>query len=269
MIKPIFKHNCYPFVLLGVCLLPNLTCAQEVLKDDFESYAIASGWHGKPNTKIVEDPSGEKSGKVLQITMPKGKGPGITNKISLKNPAQSACLSYELYLAPGFEFEISRKRGKLPGLAGGDTPTGCKTADAGFSNRFHWIENGTLTQYQYFPGKTTSCGTHTTVGKLTVGKWHTLRSCVNLGTAGKANGTWQTWVDGKSTGEQTIRWRNSNDITINSVLFHAFYSHDKPSKDVAIYFDNLKVVEDTVTTTNKAPLSAPSSPLNVEAKVDN
>lgn len=258
-----------------LAIIPTLLCvsgtgnAQDLLNDNFESYATGSGWHGKPNTRIIEDPTGEKGGKILQITMPKGKGPGITRKIALKKPTESACLSYDLYLAPGFEFETSRKRGKLPGLAGGDTPTGCANADSGFSNRFHWIENGGITQYQYFPGKKTSCGTHTKLGSLTTGKWHTLRSCIAVGSAGKADGKWQSWLDGNSTGEKLIQWRLSDNILISDVLFHAFYSHDKPTKDINIYFDNLKVVEGNELFPGPSSTPAPAAPSGLEVEIGN
>lgn len=242
------------FFLLGLSTLS----AETIFNDNFEGYSAGSQYNRVKTAKIVQDPTGSKGGKLLQVTIPKGWGPGITKKLPLSKSVTSACLSYDLYLQNGFEF----RKGKLPGLAGGNTPTGCVSADNGFSNRFHFLPDARLTQYQYYPGKTVSCGAHADVGKLTTGRWHTLKSCINLGTPGKNDGTWQTWYDGKSTGQKSIKWRNSSGVNITSLLMHAFYSHDKPSKDIKIYFDNFKVETGAGSTTVPSPdtvVSAPSS----------
>ena len=89
---------------------------------------------------------------VLQVRLPKdstslyeaeGNGGGLTFRWQPRGmtDASSACLSYSVYVPPGFDFG---KGGELPGLFGGQTYQPAQPADGinGFASRPKWGING-------------------------------------------------------------------------------------------------------------------------------
>ncbi len=238
MRKP-YSKKALKFVAVALPLLcvTTVSSAQTLYSNNFEGHGTGSKWLGVNTSKVIQDPTKKKGGKVLEIIVPKGGSRGITKKIALSKKVESACLTYDIFFTNGFEF----KRGKLPGLEGGSGNSGCASAKNGFSNRFIFQPGGKIDQYQYFPDKRTRCGTPTNVGKVTTGKWYTFKTCITLGTPGKNNGTWESWIDGKGIGKRSIKWRNSNSLKISHLMFHTFYSNSKPGKQVKVLYDNVKV----------------------------
>ncbi|MBF0307838.1 MAG: hypothetical protein HQL41_19670, partial [Alphaproteobacteria bacterium] len=104
----------------------------------------------------------------------------------------AACLSYRLRFEPGFAF---RRGGKLPGLFGGDAPTGCAAAEGrpGFSARLMWREGGAGELYLYAPGRDSRCGESVARGAWTFvpGRWTRV-----VQEARPEEGLLRLWIDG-------------------------------------------------------------------------
>ena len=133
-------------------------------------------------------------------------------------------LEYRLKFDPGFEWKLG---GKLPGLAGGDAPTGgAQTSDGnGFTTRYMWRENGRLVVYAYYLDKPASerygenwdCDTY-----FETDRWYTLRQRVTMNTGSNADGRVEVWVDGvKKLDRQNLRLMSNGNI-IDRVHFDSF-----------------------------------------------
>lgn len=133
--------------------------------DDF----VVSGWslskghisNGQDDLQFIDDPfpndqvpvsSGENStnGTVLRVTYPAGSfnnqtgGAQFFTQWNSSTPFQSMLLSYELAFDSGFDWV---KGGKLPGIRGGPSTTGCSggkepTGKDCFSTRLMWRTDG-------------------------------------------------------------------------------------------------------------------------------
>lgn len=139
--------------------------------------------------------------------------------------AESACLSYHVYLPADFEFN---KGGKLPGLFGGNAPSGGKDVDGfnGFSARLMWRANGRGEVYAYIPGKPDGRGESIERGAWVFprGRWVKIEQEIVLNTPGEENGRLRVWIDGRLRLSRTnIRFRSARDLRINGVMADIFY----------------------------------------------
>lgn len=143
------------------------------------------------------------------------------------------------------------KGGKLPGLAGynGTKPTGCVNNSLldGFSARFMWRENGNGFLYLYNPVKQEECGDYSPLASFfTKGRWYTITSFVDLGTANQYNGAVTTYIDGKEVSRVSgLMLRNSTSVSIDKFLFETFFGGSTtdwaPASDQYSYFDDISI----------------------------
>ena len=143
------------------------------------------------------------------------------------------------------------KGGKLPGLAGynGTKPTGCVNNSVldGFSARFMWRENGNSFLYLYNPVKQDECGDYSSLASFfTKGRWYTITSYVELGTANQYNGKVTTYIDGDEVASVTgLLLRNSSSVSIDKFLFETFFGGSSsdwaPATDQYAYFDDISI----------------------------
>ncbi|MFY0991471.1 polysaccharide lyase [Halomonas sp. C05BenzN] len=136
--------------------------------------------------------------------------------------AEQACLSYRVRFEPGFDFV---KGGKLPGLYGGEAPSGGETADGenGFSMRLMWRELGQGELYEYVVDQE---GTSVGRGAWTFpsGEWVTIEQEIVLNDHDQANGLARLWIDGQPVLEQRdIVYRTTPDLTIDGLMFSTFF----------------------------------------------
>ena len=139
--------------------------------------------------------------------------------------AETACLSYRVRFAPGFDFV---KGGKLPGLFGGEAPSGGEEANGtnGFSMRYMWRKNGQGELYEYAVDQDEDYGKSVGRGRWTfpTGRWVTLEQEIVLNDPGQANGIARVWVDGRPILEQRgIVYRTTRDVTIDGLMFSTFF----------------------------------------------
>ncbi|PMR69777.1 hypothetical protein CR158_09015 [Halomonas heilongjiangensis] len=149
-------------------------------------------------------------------------GAGFYTEPAALAGAERACLTYRVRFEPGFDFV---KGGKLPGLYGGEAPSGGETADGenGFSMRLMWREQGQGELYEYVVDQE---GTSVGRGAWTFpsGQWVTIEQEIVLNDPGEANGLARLWIDGQPVLEQRdIVYRTTPELTIDGLMFSTFF----------------------------------------------
>ncbi|MGM0913910.1 MAG: polysaccharide lyase [Pseudomonadota bacterium] len=139
--------------------------------------------------------------------------------------AERACLTYQVRFEPGFDFV---KGGKLPGLYGGDAPSGGDEVDgeSGFSMRFMWREAGQGELYEYVASQDEEFGASVGRGlwSFPSGEWVTIEQELVLNTPGEADGLARVWIDGVPVLEQgEIVYRTTDEVTIDGLMFSTFF----------------------------------------------
>lgn len=138
-----------------------------------------------------------------------------------------ACLHYEVRVPEGFRYA---KGGKLPGLYGGDAPSGGASAgEGGFSMRLMWRAQGALEAYAYVaslkPGSSIGRGS----ASLVPGRWTAIDLEIALNDPQRANGSLRLRVDGRLAIErEDLRYCNSAAIGIDGLMFSSFFGGDDP-----------------------------------------
>jgi len=156
-------------------------------------------------------------------------------------PGHEYLFEYRVRFNADFPF---MRGGKLPGLAGGNAPTGCVNADAnGFSARQMWRTGGQLVAYLYDQDQGGECGNNITTSlNFKPRQWYSLKQRVKLNTGRNHDGHLQIWVDG----QMLIDRKNMEYMAegpanlINSVLFHSFFGGSTqdwaPTRECSISF---------------------------------
>ena len=198
------------------------------------------GW-GLAEDVTVRAVEGAPAPAVLEVRLPQGSidhknktapmgGMGFRWKPGMPAGTTAACLSYSLWLDPGFQFN---KGGKLPGLFGGDGPAGGKDVDgaSGFSARFMWRTGGRGEVYAYIPGKPDGRGLSIDRGAWVYprGQWVHMEEEVVLNTPGRPDGQLRVWVDGElRLSHEDIVFRTSSRLGIDGVMADIFYGGKEP-----------------------------------------
>lgn len=139
--------------------------------------------------------------------------------------AERACLTYQVRFEPGFDFV---KGGKLPGLYGGEAPSGGDEVDgeSGFSMRFMWREAGQGELYEYVASQDEKFGASVGRGlwSFPTGEWVTIEQELVLNTPGEADGLARVWINGVPVLEQSeIVYRTTEEVTIDGLMFSTFF----------------------------------------------
>jgi hypothetical protein len=204
-------------------------------REDLEAQLDFRAWGIARNVSVVKD--GKAPGGVAidvkiakgsinpkHPTAPKG-GMGFRWRNILPRGTDSACLSYGLWLPADFAFN---RGGKLPGLFGGDGPTGGRKADGknGFSTRLMWRRKGAGEVYAYVPGAPEGRGKSISRGSFTLprGRWVKVEQEVRLNTPGSKDGKLRVWIDGELAIEQDdMVYRSSPNLHVAGVMADIFY----------------------------------------------
>lgn len=205
---------------------------------------------------IVADPL-DANNRALRVTYKANQIGGSSASVFTYpipgGPHAQLWLQYKVLFDSNFTWV---KGGKLPGLAGynGTKPTGCVNNSLldGFSARFMWRENGNGFLYLYNPVKQDECGDYSPLASFfTKGRWYTITSFVELGTANQYNGAVTTYIDGKEVSRVSgLMLRNSTSVSIDKFLFETFFGGSTtdwaPTSDQYSYFDDI-----TISTTSR------------------
>jgi hypothetical protein len=216
-------------------------------------FGAAPAWNNgldQGRATIVE----EASNRFLRVNYPAGQfGPsagGVQFKVPLGMSYEELYFSYRVRFAANFNFV---QGGKLPGLVGGSSPTGCSPKKDGFSARNMWRSGGALVQYVYWPDQPKTCGDdlpylmQNNAFTFQKGVWHRITHRVKMNSAGTADGILQAWVDGTSVLSDSARlWRGvGSTYGIDSLYFSTFFgggdSSWAPPSEQSADFDDLVV----------------------------
>jgi hypothetical protein len=142
---------------------------------------------------------------------------------------EHACLSYDVRFDAAFAFN---RGGKLPGLYGGDAPTGGGSADNGFTTRYMWRSAGAGEVYAYLPGKSSFYGASIGTGNWmfhAIG-WSHIEQEIVLNRLGHDDGVLRVWYEGKLVVERTdLVFRLSNNVKVAGLIFSTFFGGHDPS----------------------------------------
>jgi hypothetical protein len=195
----------------------------------------------------------EGDNRFLRVTYPADVyGPangGVQFIVALAEGHDELFFSYRVRFQAGFGFN---RGGKLPGLVGGTSPTGCQPEETGFSARNMWRAGGAIVQYVYWPDQPNTCGDdldYEADGEpvsFTPGAWQTVEHRIKMNTPGQNDGVMQGWVDGQLYLDDSARqWRKVESFAIDALYFSTFFggsSQDWASPmQQSVDFDDLLV----------------------------
>lgn len=213
---------------------------------------------GMQNTAVIPDPT-KRFNAVLRVHYPAGSAsPSVTAQGAASGGAQFLAtlgqlpkdqmrLRYFLRFSDGFDFV---KGGKLPGLYGGEAPSGGNIPNGydGFSSRLMWRSNGVGEVYAYLPSSTIY-GTSIGRGAWTFrpGIWHQVEQELKLNTPGRSDGWVRIWLDKTLVLEKTgLHFRSTNALKIEGVFFSTFFGGNDVSwatpKNVHVDFADFAIV---------------------------
>lgn len=206
---------------------PTLAPSQDAKKNILEALGgvYDGGWEWE-NIEVMQDSEGAylrtHLGEGLYVgDKGKQRGAGFDTRTL---HTEHAVLEYQLRFRPGFD---PVKGGKLPGLMGGDSPSGHKEADNGFTARMMWRRDAEGELYLYYPDMKQSHGDSVGRGNFvfdTSGGWHTIRQEVKLNEIGQSNGFIRVWYDGEPVIEATdLRLRTKDDVLIEGMMHTVFF----------------------------------------------
>lgn len=188
-------------------------------------------WGTKENVETLNTGSTGIDEPGLRVHYPAGSsspgeeprgGAGFYSDPPSLQGAERACLSYMVRFPSDFDFV---KGGKLPGLYGGEAPSGGEDVSGkdGFSMRLMWREDGQGELYPYvvgFEGESVGRG----FWHFPVGQWVTVEQEVVLNDPEQENGIARLWIDGRPVLEQqNVVYRTSPSVTIDGLMFSTFF----------------------------------------------
>jgi hypothetical protein len=204
------------------------------VKDALAHLEITDAWGLDENATIVGADGSHPA--VIQVTFPEGSyspaakdaprgGAGFHVALPGRPRVETACLRYAVRFPAAFEWV---KGGKLPGLYGGQPPSGGGDVqgDEGFSVRYMWREAGAGEAYAYVVNKPDDFGVSIGRGswQFPTGTWTVLEQEIVLNDPSQANGVLRVWIDGRQVIEQSdIVYRTTDDITIDGLMFSTFF----------------------------------------------
>jgi len=210
---------------------------------------------GSFDNKLSLVKQGEGKNLALKLTFDKSYAGPMAGCawISSFDSASDATFSFRVKFAPDFDF---RKGGKLLGIGGGKGNTGGKkpTGQDGWSCRFMFHEQGTLSAYVYFPEMQTNWGTDFFLASpdsmkihLVPGQWYKLAMHITMNTPGKNNGLIECSVnDTTCLRVKNFNFRNTNAFAIDQFQFSAFFGGSDstwaPRKVESLMVDDILVV---------------------------
>ncbi|WP_231566422.1 polysaccharide lyase [Litchfieldella xinjiangensis] len=208
-----------------------LADAQEAIREGFQT---KRDWGTDKNVEILSPSETGLGEPGFRVLYPEGtSSPGDTEEggagfyADVPSLDDRACLQYQVRFEYGFDYV---KGGKLPGLYGGNSPSGGETAegDEGFSMRFMWRENGKGELYEYVASQSDEDDYGDSVGRgewvFPSGQWVTVEQEVVLNTPGESDGIARVWIDGRPVLEQSnIVYRTTPSLTIDGMMFSTFF----------------------------------------------
>ena len=120
----------------------------------------------------------------------------------------------------------------MPGLYGGDAPSGGADTSRGFSTRYMWRTGGAGEVYAYVPEKSGEYGESISPGAwtFTPGRWQHLEQEVMVNHLGALDGVLRVWVDGELVVKRSdMLYRVADNVLVTGLMFSTFFGGHDPS----------------------------------------
>jgi hypothetical protein len=228
--------------------------------EDFEDGWQTAGSNVFHNEQVALVDSGgvHNNARNLQITHPPGTFYGMewSPKFTGLGLGSMEDVYFRYYLKPWQDYYF-RLEAKIPGLGGGNLPTGCDAPDPsqGWSGRLQWgqVDNhtkGRIQTYLYVgsPGSNTGCGFKefwAAGADLTPGAWSCIEMRYKMNTPGQPDGIMQGWFNGQlKYDRRDILFRSQGSLatdTLMGVFYHGGQSEWQPLKTEYMYMDSLAI----------------------------
>lgn len=192
-----------------------------------ENFEVPPGltFEGKRILRVVY-PEGTSSPSDTRESGERGGG-GFYTAPDILGGSEHACLRYRVRFPDTFDFV---KGGKLPGIYGGEAPSGGHQAagDNGFSMRLMWREGGQGELYAYVVKPQSDSGYGASLGRgswhFSRGEWMALEMELVLNTPGLADGAVRLWVNDEPVFEREgVIYRDTPRVTIDGLMFSTFF----------------------------------------------
>jgi hypothetical protein len=205
---------------------------------------VAGRWTGPRRTVVMEE-----GRRIFTGGFEAGKFGGMGNGHILRfavTPGSEYIFEYRMRFDAGFDFS---RGGKIPGMSGASSPSGCMQSDGtGFSARQMWREGGSLIGYIYDMDQTGSCGNTISTGfRFTVGQWYRAKQRIKLNTGRNHDGIFEFWLDDQRLMNRTnMGWMvQAPDRRIDEVMLDFFFGGSTadwaPSRNCSISFSDLYI----------------------------
>ncbi|WP_244272202.1 polysaccharide lyase [Halomonas aestuarii] len=212
---------------------PDLS-AEDAQEGVRQGFGTKRSWGVDDNVELLDASATGLDQPGLRVHYPKGTsspgdteqgGAGFYSEPDVLDGAERACLTYRVRFEPGFNFV---KGGKLPGLYGGEAPSGGDEVNGenGFSMRFMWRAAGQGELYEYVVSKDKKYGASVGRGlwSFPTGEWITIEQELVLNTPGEKDGLARVWINGVPVLEQSeIVYRTTDEVTIDGLMFSTFF----------------------------------------------
>jgi hypothetical protein len=204
--------------------------------------AVSARWVGTRRTVATE-----AGAKIFTAGFEAGKFGGGGNGHIIRfpiAPGREYLFEYRLRFDTGFDFS---RGGKIPGLSGASSPSGCDASDGtGFTARQMWREQGRLIGYIYDMDQATECGNAVATGfNFAVGRWYNIKQRIKLNTGSNHDGVLQLWVDDRQViNRANVGWMvEAPDRRIDEVMLDFFFGGStadwSPSRNCTLSFGDL------------------------------
>lgn len=202
-------------------------------------------------------PSADGKAEILRVRYPKGsvnfgsakKGRPLGGAAFYApfNAGDVSCIHYKVRFPEGFEFV---KGGKLPGLYGGEAPSGGDEVSGtnGWSVRLMWRKDGAGELYEYIVNKKKDYGLSVGRGAFSFprGRWVAVDLEVDINEPGQQDGVARLWIDGKPVIEQSdIVYWTTDRRDDGGLMFSTFFGGSDDSwaspKDQYVDFSDFRL----------------------------
>ncbi len=198
---------------------------------EFQARAGLREWGVLQNAKIgttTDGPAGGVMEVSLATTGDEDKadqnGVGFLWQPGDMSTANSACLSYSVFIPEGFTFS---EPGYLPGLFGAaDTAQLDESQPAdGFAVRMGWAQKGEIGAEVRSPATAGYWQTSDRRAHWPLGRWVSIEQEVTLNTPGSVDGVMRIWIDGALTVESNVvNLRSTPQSTLSGVVSEIGYA---------------------------------------------
>jgi len=220
--------------------------------ENFDQRQPEIPWFNQDLVVKAKNSRNEPDNNILEqsYTPNKTGTPFIGKRFKLAHEVTEASLSFDVTFGNGFQFV---KGGKMHGLSGGNSTTGCKAIDPdGWSVRMMWREEGKPVLYVYHQDRLSRCGDDFVAKEnfnFEKGNSYKIDIYIKMNSdTRERDGTVALYINGMlAVHQESLMLSKNRNIKIDSFLYSSFYGGNDPSwspdSSTVAYFDNFVVRE--------------------------